>query len=372
MNQEKKWIWQQNDYPNFKYDKLKLEPILLDIKYYQGLLNGIYETVNKNDLSQAQLEILTQEALDTSAIEGELLNRDSVRSSISKKMGIEIDSKDNSNIQTDGLIDILLDAINNYDKEFNLERLFGWHNALFPTGYSSMIKINVATFRGEEDMQIVSGAIGKEKIHYISPPRDVLEKEMNAFLKWFNNDKDLSIIKAGITHLWFVIIHPLDDGNGRIARALTDLILAKDSQSSQKLYSISNSIKDDKKGYYDSLEKTTKGNIDITLWLEWFLNTLLKSLQNAKNNFDLILQKTRFWDTHRNTIFNEKQMKVLNKLLDIGSENFEGGINTRKYASITKTSKATASREIKDLVEKKCLIQIEGTAGRNISYNVNI
>lgn len=371
MKNTNRWIWQEKSYPNFTFDTTKLEPILLDIKYQQGLLDGIYKTINKDDLDLAKLEILTTEALDTSAIEGEILSRDSVRSSISKKLGIDIE-KDFSNIQTDGLVDILLDATMNYDKEFTLERLFGWHNALFPSGYNSISKINVATFRGKEDMQIVSGPIGKEKIHYIAPLRDTLEREMDTFLKWINDDSNLSIIKAGIAHLWFVIIHPLDDGNGRITRALTDMLLARESKQTYKMYSVSNAIKNDKKNYYDILEKTTTGSTDITLWLEWFLKTILGALDNSKDNLDFILQKTAFWDRHRKTILNERQIKVLNKLLDVGYGNFKGGMNTRKYAAMTKISKPTASREIKDLVEKECLIQIFGTAGRNISYDINI
>ncbi len=369
---KKKWVWQHKDYPNFKYDNLKLESLLYEIKYYQGLLNGIYETKTQDDLSIAKLEILTTEALDTSAIEGEILSRDSVRSSISKKLGIDINTNDNSNIQTDGLIDILLDATNNCDKEFNLKRLFGWHNALFPTGYYLMNSINIATFRGDDEMQIVSGAIGREKVHYVAPPRDILNNEMAIFLKWLNDDSNLSIIKAGIAHLWFVIIHPMDDGNGRITRALTDMLLSRESKQAQKMYSISNAIKNDKKTYYDILEKVSLRNMDITIWLEWFLNTLLTALKTSKDNIGYILQKTTFWDRHKQTILNKRQIKILNKLLDVGYGNFEGGINTRKYASITKTSKPTASREIKDLVQKSCLIQKEGTAGRNISYSINI
>jgi len=370
MKNINRWIWQQESYPNFTYDTTTLEPILLKIKYQQGLLDGIYKTINKNDLDLAKVEILTTEALDTSAIEGEVLSRDSVRSSISKKLGIDIE-KDFSNIKTDGLVDILLDATINYDKEFTLERLFGWHNALFPSGYNSISKINVATFRGEEEMQIVSGPIGKEKIHYIAPPRDSLEKEMDSFLEWLNDDTDLSIIKASITHLWFVVIHPLDDGNGRITRALTDMLLARESRQTYKMYSVSNAIKNNKKDYYDILEKTTTGDTDITLWIEWFLNTILLALNNSKDNLDFVLQKTSFWDRHRETILNKRQIKVLNKLLDVGYGNFKGGMNTRKYATMTKTSKPTASREIKDLVEKGCLIQIEGTAGRSVSYSIN-
>ena len=372
MKNQNQWIWQDKNYPNFTYDEKKLLPILLDIKYNQGLLNGVYKNINQNDLDKARLEILTTEAIDTSAIEGEILNRDSVRSSISNKLGIEIDTNDKSDERSDGLVDILLDATINYEKEFTLERLFGWHNALFPSGYNSITKINIATFRGSEDMKIVSGPIGKEKVHYIAPPRDTLEKEMQVFLNWLNNDSDISIIKAAIAHLWFVIIHPLDDGNGRITRAITDMLLAKESKETSKMYSISNAIKEDKKNYYDVLEKTTTGNSDITLWLEWFLNTILKALQNSKDNLSNVFEKTKFWDINRETVLSKHQIKVLNKILDLGVNNFEGGINTRKFASIAKVSKVTASREIKDLVEKKCLVQNPNTAGRNISYSIVI
>ena len=365
-----RWVWQHENYPNFKYDKTRLESILLEIKYYQGLLDGIYESINDDELSLAKLEILTTEIVDTSAIEGEVLNRDSVRSSLSKKLAIDINLEDSSDERSDGLADILLDATINYDKAFTKERLFGWHNALFPRAYNSIFKINIAQYRGDEDMQIVSGAIGKEKIHYIAPPRKNLEKEMEQFFKWLNDNSDLSIIKAGISHLWFVIIHPMDDGNGRITRALTDMLLSREAKQTYKMYSISEAIKNDKKSYYNALERASKCDLDITMWLEWFLTMLLTSLKNARENIKTVLQKTLFWDAHKQTILNERQIKVLNKLLDIGADNFQGGINTRKYASITKTSKATASRELKDLVQKKCLIQNEGTAGRNVSYKV--
>ena len=372
MKNKTKWIWQQNDYPDFHYNKDELEPILLDIKYYQGVLNGIKESISENDFSKVSLEIFEDEAIYTSAIEGEILNRDSVRSSLAKKLGMATSLKDSSNRQTDGLIDLLIDATYNYDKPFTLERLFGWHNALFASGYgNSFYKINIASFRGEEEMQIVSGVIGKEKVHYVAPPRKDLEHHMEKFLLWINDDKDLSIIKAAIAHLWFVIIHPMDDGNGRIARALTDMILSREAKSNIKLYSFSNAIQNDKKGYYNSLEMTTSGDIEITFWLKWFLNTLLQSLKDTKYKFEVVLTKARFWEKHREAELNQRQIKVLNKLLDKGDENFIGGINTRKYAAMTKTSKPTAARELKSLVDKNILIQIENSAGRNIAYKIN-
>jgi len=371
MCQEKKWIWQQEHYPNFTFDNNRLSSILADIKYHQGLLNGIYQTFNKKDLLESKLEIFSKEAIETSKIEGEILSRDSVRSSLAKKLSLNLESEDKSTIHTDGLIDVLLDARQNSNKSLTLSQLFGWHNSLFPTGYSGLHKINVAKFRGKEPMQIVSGAIGREKVHYIAPPHKQLEKQMKQYLSWLNK-RNSTIIDAGIAHLWFVIIHPFDDGNGRLARAITDHVLMREAKQKSMLYSFSQAILQDRKRYYDILEQTTKGKIDITNWLKWFLKTLLKALILAKEQVNFVLQKTKFWDKHRNTVFNARQLKLLNRMLDLGMGNFKGGINTRKYASFCKTSKPTASRELKSLVEKKCLIKRAGSAGRNISYDIVI
>ncbi len=371
MQQVKKWIWQQKEYPNFYYDKEKFESLFLDIRYEQGLLDGIYRSIKGDDLLQTQVEILTEDALNTSAIEGVSLSRDSVRSSIMNRFGLEYELKDSSNRLTDGVINILLDATNHYEKEITLERIFGWQHALFPYGISSHQHINIASFRGDGDMQIVSGAIGKEKVHYIAPKRKDLEAQMIQFLKWINDDSDLSIVKAAVAHLWFVIIHPLDDGNGRIARALSDLVLARDASQTLKLYSVSQSIRNNRKAYYDVLQETTSGNLDITAWISWFLQMMLEALKEAQVSIHYITEKMHFWDRHRETVLNEKQIKVLNKLLDMGKGNFQGGLNTRKYAGMTKSSKPTASRDIKDLLEKGCLKQILGTAGRSSSYELN-
>ena len=219
-------------------------------------------------------------------------------------------------------------------------------------------------------MQVVSGSVGKEKVHYVAPPRDKLDEQMQRFFQWFNDDKDLSIVKAGIAHLWFVIIHPMDDGNGRITRALTDMLLSKEAKQAYKMYSISQAIKADKKAYYSKLEEASLCSVEITNWLEWFLQTVLNALKSSKENISIVLEKTLFWDKHKQTILNERQVKVLNRLLDVGDGNFVGGVNTKKYASMTKVSTATASRELKDLVQKECLIQNEGTAGRNTSYKI--
>lgn len=275
----------------------------------------------------------------------------------------------------DYLIDVLIDANTNYDKPLTFERIFGWHNALFPTGYSGFNKIIVADFRGEDDMEVVSGGIGQERVHYIAPPRKDLEKYMKDFIDWFNL-KDDNLIKAAISHLWFVVIHPLDDGNGRMTRAITDLVLSKVENSKvSKLYSMSTAINKDRKGYYDTLDKTTgfrikENQLDITVWCEWFLKTLSVALDDAKSNLNYILDKTKFWDKHRDDDLNARQTKVINKILDMGIENFEGELNNKKYKAIAKTSSATALRDLNDLIEKDCIKQVEGTSGRNVSYEL--
>ncbi|MBU1668564.1 Fic family protein [bacterium] len=368
MSLEKKWIWEHEGYPNFRYNQDTLIVLLQEIKYHQGLLDGIYSSINDEDLGKAQIEVFTQEAMDTSEIEGEILNRDSVRSSLSNKFRIDIGVKDSSNRVTDGLVEVLIDAVSNLEKPLDENRLFSWHRLLFPQNENRLIDIHIGAYRTEE-MEIVSGAMTREKVHYVAPPPDTLKKDMGSFLTWLNQD-DATIVKAAIAHLWFVIIHPMDDGNGRIARAISDWVLAKEVNKRQKLYSLSSAIKNERKAYYEILEKTTKGDPEITAWIAWFLETFLQALKDARESIKFIVAKTAFWDRHRGTVLNERQIKILNRLLDVGYGNFEGGINTRKYASLAKVSKPTASRELKDLVEKGCLVQKEGTSGRSIAYEV--
>ena len=370
MFNEKKWIWKYDTYPKFTYDSKKLQPLLQEIKYYQGLLEGIFTNANEEDMYQTQLEIMTQEIMDSSAIEGEILSRDSVRSSISKQLGINREQKDHSTRTSEGVTELLVDALYRFNEPLTKARLLGWHNALFPSEVKRIVDIRIAQYRDEE-MEIVSGRIGREKVHYIAPPPEALEREMERFLDWLNST-EVSILDAGIAHLWFVVIHPFDDGNGRIARAIGNYLLSKEAKAPIRFYSMSSMIWQDRRGYYDILEATTSGDIVVTLWLEWFLKTLLKSLQEARKNIRFILQKTAFWDRHRNTPLNEREIKVLDRLLVVGEGDFEGGINTRKYASLTKVSKNTAYRELKGLVEKGCLRQIEGTAGRSVRYEVAI
>lgn len=375
MSSTKKWIWEQEDYPNFTYDSKAIEPLIQKVSQEQGYLIAFTSMMNDENLKQRQFEALTNEAMSTSAIEGEHLNRDSVKASIRRKLGlVTADDKKRDEV-TDNLIAILIDANTNYEDDLTLERIFGWHNAMFPKGYSGFDKINVAQFRGEETMEVISGPIGKEKTYYVAPPRNILEKEMSAYLQWFN-DQEASLIKAAIAHLWFVVIHPLDDGNGRITRAITDLLLSNiESSQISRLYSMSSAINKERSAYYEALEATTgykvnKDPMDITVWCKWFLNTLHSALYDTKQSLNHILQKTSFWDKHKESNLNARQTKVLNKILDMGVENFQGGLNKRKYVAMAKTTSSTASRDIAELIEKGCIAQVEGSTGRATSYVV--
>ena len=375
MDYAKKWIWEQEDYPNFIYDSKTIEPLIQKVSQEQGYLIAFTSMMNDENLKQRQFEALTNEAMSTSAIEGEHLNRDSVKASIQRKLGLLTEDDKKRDDATDNLIAVLIDANTNYNDDLVLEKIFGWHNAIFSKGYSGFDKINVAEFRDEGTMEVISGPIGKEKTYYVAPPRDILEEEMNKYLQWFN-DQEASLIKAAIAHLWFVIIHPLDDGNGRITRAITDLVLSKiESSQISRLYSMSSAINKNRNSYYEALEATTGYKInanpmDITVWCEWFLNTLHTALCDTKKSLNYILQKTHFWDKHKESDLNARQTKVLNKILDMGVENFDGGLNKRKYIAIAKTTSATASRDIVDLLEKGCIDHVEGSTGRSTNYTV--
>ena len=375
MDNIRKWIWEQKDYPNFTYDSKVIEPLIQKVSQEQGYLIAFTSMMNGETLKQRQFEALTNEAISTSAIEGEHLNRDSVKASIRRKLGLLTNDDKKRDEVTDNLVAILIDANTNYCDDLTLEKIFGWHNAMFPKGYSGFDRINVAEFRGEETMEVISGPIGREKTYYVAPSRDILELEMHNYLQWFN-DEEASLMKAAIAHLWFVIIHPLDDGNGRITRAITDLVLSKiESSQISRLYSMSSAINKDRNTYYEALEATTgykiNGNsMDITVWCEWFLNTLYTALCDTKQSLQYILQKTSFWDKHKESNLNARQTKVLNKILDMGIENFQGGLNKRKYVAIAKTTSATASRDIADLIDKGCIFQVEGSTGRGTSYTI--
>jgi len=377
MDSSKKWIWEQENYPNFTYDSKVIEPLLQKVSQEQGYLLAFTSMMNDENLKQRQSEALTNEAMSTAAIEGEHLNRDSVKVSIGRKLGLLTTDDNKRDDSTDNLISILIDANTNYNEALTLERIFGWHNAMFSTGYSGFSKINIAQFRKEGTMEIVSGPIGKEKVYYIAPPSESLDDEVSKYLQWFNH-QDSSLIKAAIAHLWFVIIHPLDDGNGRITRAITDLVLSKIENSQiSRLYSMSSAINKDRNAYYEALEFTTGYKInetplDITVWCKWFLNTLYIALCDTKQSLNYILQKTSFWDKHKDSNLNIRQTKVINKILDKGIENFQGGLNKRKYVAISKATSATASRDIVSLLEKGCIVQTKGSSGRGTSYTIKL
>jgi Fic family protein len=333
-----------------------------------GALEITSRTIAGEALLDARERVLTDDALETSAIEGEILQRSSVRASIRKRLGLPI-NQDDSNRHTDGLVAMLMDARQSADLPLTEKKLFAWHAALFPTGYSGLHKIRVGEYRGHEQMQIVSGPIEKEKIHYIAPPRNQIDCDMKLLLTFVNDVTETDpLIKAGIVHFWFIMIHPFDDGNGRIARALTDYILTGNYLHMMQIVSFSKQISLDKKGYYHTLEQAGKSGLDITAWLFWFLNTFANAMNESNWVIDQIMKKVLFWQKHKDTPLNDRQHKVLNRLLDSG-EKFEGGMTTRKYAGMTKCSKVTASRDLADL-EKKNILQNRQGGGRSTSYEI--
>lgn len=372
----KKWIWQHDDYPNFVYDKTKLTELLASVDYYRGRLDAITKLFNQTELEKIEVDSLTDELINTALIEGEFFKRDSVRSSFRKKLDKNFDAQNDkySTAQTDSLVQILIDSNTNKNK-LNITRLHGWHNCLFENSYSKLSPINVAEFRKGDNMQVVSGAIGHEKIHYKAIPVKNIESDIKKLLNYCSKSDENIYIKSAVAHLWFVIIHPYDDGNGRIARAITDFILSQNNMETQfKLYSLSTAINSDRKGYYSILDKTTNlstnKTLDITAWLLWHLNILKNAMHNALKNIDYLIQKTKFWENHRNKNLNQRQIKVLNKMLDAGAENFAGGLTTKKYIAMTKVSKATAVRDITALVEFGCIKQVESSKGRNVNYEL--
>jgi len=374
MEFEKIWIWQDDNYPNFKYDKDALASSLLSVAQNSGRLDGILTMLGVQKSNTLKVESSINEIVTSSQIEGEVLDRQSVRSSILKKIDSSAVKKDTSTKHTDGLVAMFLDSSTNHSP-LSVERLNGWHNILFPDGYSGLYKINVAKFR-EEEMSVVSYKQGREQTHYIAPPPDTLDKEMNAFLEFVNTSKVEPYTKAAIAHFWFVTIHPYDDGNGRIARAITNYILSKELGLNDGYYSISTAIVEDKKRYYDLLEYSQKlmynKNLEITQWIVWHTEMINKAIEISLQQVQIAIQKANFWDSARQHTLNTRQIKVLNRLLDAGVDGFEGGLSTKKYISIAKTSPATAKRDIADLLSKNLISQVEGTAGRSVRYVVRL
>lgn len=358
------YIHQRKDWPNFTWDADKISPLLGAVRHNQGKILGQMQALGFKLQEETMLKALTLDVVKTSQIEGELLNPEQVRSSIARRLGIEIAGAVPAERSVEGIVEMLLDATQSYAKPLIAERLFDWHAALFPTGRSGMYKINVGAWRTDV-MQVTSGPMGKELIHFEAPPAAKVSAEMKQFLDWMEANQDIDpVIKAAIAHLWFVTIHPFDDGNGRIARAIADLQLARADQSSQRFYSMSAQIQAERNKYYDILENTQKGELDITPWLEWFLDCLMHAMAQTDEVVSKTLIRAKFWETHRETELNARQQKILHLLLD----DFFGVLNVSKYAKINKTSTDTALRDIKDLMLKDILEQ-EGS-GRSTTYRL--
>lgn len=365
------YIYQNKDWPNFTWNDKELIASLANVRNMQGLLLGKMESLGFDFRQEALLETLTIDVIKSSEIEGVILNPDSVRSSIARHLGLDIGGLLPSDRDVDGVVQMMLDATQNFNQPLTFDRLFDWHAGLFPTGRSGIYKIEVGQFRSDSlgPMQVVSGALGKEKVHYQAPDANVLEKEMTLFINWFNNQNNIDpVLKAGITHLWFVAIHPFDDGNGRIARAITDMQLARSDSSNQRFYSMSGEIKLDRKNYYRILEKTTlNNNIDITNFLKWFLECMSSALITADKTLSKVLDKAHFWNLNTTTSINDRQRNIINKLFD----GFDGNLTSSKWAKINKCSHDTALRDIQDLINKNILHK-ELSSGRSTNYKLII
>lgn len=368
MHRMKGFIHQKDQWPEFTWSTNDFINLLSEVRNQQGRLVGKMETLGFDLRNEALLDTLTLDVLKSSEIEGEILNPDQVRSSIARKLGMEIAGAVDSDRNVEGVVEMMLDATQNCFQPLTADRLFDWHAALFPTGRSGMYKITVADWRKDTTgpMQVVSGALGKEKVHFQAPHSDLLEKEMTQFLDWFNNDKKTDLVlKAAIAHLWFVTIHPFDDGNGRITRAITDMLLAQSDKSNQRFYSLSAQIRLERKQYYEMLEKTQKGDLNITNWIVWFLTCLSNALKSTETVLTKVLFKADFWRKHSETIINERQKKILNMLLD----GFDGKLTSSKWAKMTKCSKDSAVRDINDLILKS-ILQKEAAGGRSTNYEL--
>lgn len=364
------YIHQKDNWPNFSWNNDEFINLLSEARNLQGRLIGKMESLGFELRDEALLETLTLDVLKSAEIEGEILNPEQVRSSIAHRLGMEFAGAIMSDRNVDGMVDMMIDATRNCFKPITVERLFDWHAALFPMGRSGIFKITVADWRKDTSgqMQVVLGAAGREKVHFQAPDADLIEMEMNRFINWFNEENKIDlVIKAAIAHLWFVTIHPFQDGNGRITRALTDMLLAQSDKSTQRFYSMSAQIRIERKEYYEILEKTQKRDLDISEWIKWFLSCLINALKATDNILSRVLLKADFWNRNSKTIINERQKKILNKLLD----GFEGKLTSMKWAKITKCSKDTAIRDINDLINKD-ILQKESAGGRSTNYELRI
>jgi len=364
------YLWEKSDWPRFTWDEAVLAKLVAQVSREQGRLLGRMEALGFGLRREANLRTLTEDVIKSSEIEGENLQREQVRSSIARRLGMNVEGLIPADRHVEGVVEMMLDATGNYEQPLTEERLFAWHASLFPTGRSGMNIIHVGQWRDDSDgpMQVISGAVGHEKVHYEAPPAVRLSNEIETFLLWFEKTSEVDpLLKAGLAHLWFVTIHPLDDGNGRIARAIADMALARSEKIGQRFYSMSSQIRLDYKAYYNMLEWTQKGELDVTKWQDWFLNCLLRAIKGAQNTLSAVLIKANFWERFAKEPLNERQIKMLNKLLD----GFEGKLTTSKWAKITKCSQDTAYRDILDLMKRGAL-QKEPGGGRSTSYSLTI
>jgi Fic family protein len=360
-----RYIYEYDNWPAFTWNDETIIVTLGKVRHLQGKIFGQMSALGFSIKEETILSTLTLDVLKSSEIEGEFLNHEQVCSSIAKRLGFEYSGIVHSDRNVEGVVEMMLDATQRYDKILDHERIFGWHASLFPSGWSGMHRIDTGCYRNGQ-MQVVSGPMGKEKVHFQAPTANVVKKEMNVFLEWFNTKTNIDgVLKAAIAHFWFIIIHPFDDGNGRIARAISDMLLARSEESSQRFYSLSNQIHNEKKKYYEILQKVQHSSGDITDWLDWFLNCLHRALGNTEEILKRVLIKVDFWDKHKETTLNSRQRLILNKIFD----GFDGKLKSSKWAKITKCSADTALRDIKDLIEKGILKQ-EESGGRSTNYEL--
>ena len=375
-NSTKKWIWEHEKYPYFPYDKEKIKEKLRKVEYLRGLLSGILLFANKKDFDEIEIASITDEIINTSQIEGEYLRRESVRDSVAKAINREYTSaEDMSTRHTDNLVALMLDSQRN-NEPLSVERLHGWHNALFAntSGYEGVRKINVATFRDYDDMKVIENSFGRggEVVKYIAPPQHLIEKDIDAIIAYCNTSDEDPYIKSALTHLWFVSIHPYDDGNGRISRAIADYILSRDTQEEHKIYSMSTAIYAKRGEYYNTLDMTTNlhknRHYDFTLWIEWNIDILISALERSHESILFIIKKTKFWDRCRDVKLTRQHISFLEVFIDGLSKEKNNKFTNTDYREITGASPVTASRHIKKLLEYGCIEKVEGKAKRNASY----
>ncbi|WP_422412765.1 MULTISPECIES: Fic family protein [unclassified Endozoicomonas] len=369
------WIWQNKDWPQFCWQEEAVLPLLREVRFSLGVLLGKASTTQSDKAEASALDTLLENIITSSAIEGERLNAQSVRSSLAKRLNLKgtDDTAYPTSERTEGLAEMMLDAITNLDDPLSLDRLFQWHRWLFPNTEFTFHKVQAGQLRGDEPMQVVSGRIDRPTVHFEAPPRSVLVSELERFFDWFNqsrNDPKCDpLLRAAISHFWFVTLHPFDDGNGRLTRAITDLALAQADAQSIRLYAMSSAILDNRKAYYQILEQSQRGKVDITHWLLWFLQMLDETIKASLRKIDRTLHKTRFWRAFHDTGLSDEQIKVLNRLLDGGEKGFESGISASQYQKVAKVSKATATRHLSYLLNKGCIEKLPG-GGRSTRYQV--